>query len=65
MSGKTVFLCYRRNAPGKAFARLIEQPLIHRGYNVFLDVDSFCQLYWGRYSIRRCAFWMLITLAWS
>ena len=31
MSGKTVFLSYRRDAAGKAFARLIEQALPHRG----------------------------------
>ncbi len=37
MSGKTVFLSYRRDAAGKAFARLIEQALTHRGYDVFLD----------------------------
>ena len=40
MSGKTVFLSYRRDAAGKAFGRLIEQALTGRGYDVFLDVDS-------------------------
>lgn len=39
MSQKTVFISYRRDATGKAFARNLKQELTHRGYDVFLDVD--------------------------
>ena len=39
MSAKTVFVSYRRDAAGKAFARSLKQELTHRGYDVFLDVD--------------------------
>ncbi len=39
MSEKTVFISYRRDATGKAFARSIKQELTHHGYDVFLDVD--------------------------
>ncbi|MGH8490401.1 MAG: TIR domain-containing protein, partial [Gammaproteobacteria bacterium] len=39
MSEKTVFISYRRDATGKAFARSIKQELKHHGYDVFLDVD--------------------------
>jgi len=40
MSAKTVFISYRRDAVGKLFARLLNDALTHRGYDVFLDVDS-------------------------
>ncbi|MCP3960494.1 MAG: toll/interleukin-1 receptor domain-containing protein [bacterium] len=41
MSEKTVFISYRRDtAAGKLFARLLEEKLTSRGYDVFLDVDS-------------------------
>ena len=40
MSEKTVFISYRRDAAGKGFARSLDQALTHRGYDVFLDVDS-------------------------
>ncbi|MCP3960622.1 MAG: toll/interleukin-1 receptor domain-containing protein [bacterium] len=40
MSEKTVFISYRRNAAGKGFARSLALALTHRGYDVFLDVDS-------------------------
>ncbi len=40
MSAKTVFISYRRDDAGKAFARLLEQSLKHEGYDVFLDVES-------------------------
>jgi tetratricopeptide (TPR) repeat protein len=40
MSGKTVFISYRRDSSGKPFARLLEQALTHEGYDVFLDVDD-------------------------
>ena len=46
MSGKSVFLSYRRDAAGKLFARLIEQALTQRGYAVFLDVDSIESGHW-------------------
>jgi len=39
MSQKTIFISYRRDATGKAFARSLMQELTHRGYDVFLDVD--------------------------
>ena len=39
MSEKTVFISYRRDATGRAFARSLEQELKHRGYDAFLDVD--------------------------
>ena len=39
MSAKTVFLSYRRDFAGKAYARLLKQALTHHGYDVFLDVD--------------------------
>ena len=40
MSGKTVFISYRRSSLGKAFARNIQRELTHKGYDTFLDVDS-------------------------
>jgi hypothetical protein len=40
MSEKTAFISYRRDATGKAFARSIKEALTHRGYDVFLDVDT-------------------------
>ena len=40
MSAKTVFISYRRDALGKAFARSIKQELTRQGYDVFFDVDS-------------------------
>lgn len=40
MSQKTVFISYRRDAAGRAVARNLKQELTHRGYDVFLDVDS-------------------------
>jgi hypothetical protein len=40
MSEKTVFISYRRDALGKAFARSLKHELEHKGYDVFLDVDS-------------------------
>src|SRR4051812_35140492 len=40
MSAKTVFISYRRDATGRAFARALKQELMHHGYDVFFDVDS-------------------------
>lgn len=40
MSKNSVFISYRRGAAGDRFARLIQQTLKHRGYDVFLDVES-------------------------
>ena len=40
MSGKSVFISYRRDMVGRSFARSITQGLTHRGYDTFLDVDS-------------------------
>ena len=40
MSEKTVFISYRRDATGKAFARNVHRELTQRGYDVFLDVES-------------------------
>ncbi len=40
MSDKTVFISYRRDAAGRGFARSLAEALTHRGYDVFLDVDS-------------------------
>ena len=37
---KTVFLSYRRNSTGKAFAGRIHDALERRGYDVFLDVNN-------------------------
>jgi len=40
MSTKTVFISYRRDPVGKAFARSVKQELQGHGYDVFFDVDS-------------------------
>jgi tetratricopeptide (TPR) repeat protein len=40
MSAKTVFISYRRDSTGRAFARSLKQELTHHGYDVFFDVDS-------------------------
>jgi tetratricopeptide (TPR) repeat protein len=37
---KGVFISYRRDATGKAFARVLKLALVQGGYDVFLDVDS-------------------------
>ena len=39
MNQNTVFISYRRDLVGKSFARQIERELLHRYYDVFLDVD--------------------------
>lgn len=40
MSGKTVFISYRRDAIGRQFGRNLKQALTKQGYDVFFDVDS-------------------------
>jgi hypothetical protein len=40
MSAKTVFISYRRDSTGRAFARSVKQELTRNGYDVFFDVDS-------------------------
>jgi hypothetical protein len=40
MSAKTVFISYRRDSTGRAFARSLKQELTHHGYDAFFDVDS-------------------------
>jgi tetratricopeptide (TPR) repeat protein len=40
MTAKTVFISYRRDSTGRAFARSLKQELTHHGYDVFFDVDS-------------------------
>ena len=47
MSNKTVFISYRRDVAGKAFARALKQELTHRGYDVFLDVDNVDAGHWA------------------
>jgi len=39
MTGKTVFISYRRDSTGRYFARSLKEALTTRGYDVFLDVD--------------------------
>jgi len=48
MSEKTVFISYRRDATGKAFARSIKQELKHHGYDAFLDVDCIDAGEWAK-----------------
>ncbi len=40
MSEKTVFISYRRNATGNAFARLVHGRLTNHGYDSFIDVEN-------------------------
>jgi len=40
MSGKTVFISYRRDTAGRLFGRSLKQELTRHGYDVFFDVDS-------------------------
>ena len=40
MSAKTVFISYRRDSAGSNFAAHLQSELRHRGYDVFLDVES-------------------------
>nr|VFJ52871.1 MAG: Tfp pilus assembly protein PilF [Candidatus Kentron sp. FM]VFJ54941.1 MAG: Tfp pilus assembly protein PilF [Candidatus Kentron sp. FM]VFK09932.1 MAG: Tfp pilus assembly protein PilF [Candidatus Kentron sp. FM] len=65
MNTKTLFLSHRRDAVGKAFARLIHQALTHRGYDVFLDVDNMEPGPWAeqleREILARAHFLLLLT----
>ncbi|MGH8576200.1 MAG: TIR domain-containing protein [Gammaproteobacteria bacterium] len=65
MSEKTVFISYRRDATGKAFARSIKQELTHRGYDVFLDVDCINAGQWAEQILtevpKRAHFLLLLT----
>lgn len=40
MSEKTIFISYRRDATGKAFAGRIRDALVRSGYDPFFDVDN-------------------------
>ncbi len=65
MSEKTVFISYRRDATGNAFARLIKQELKHHGYDVFLDVDCIDAGKWAKQILtevpKRAHFLLLLT----
>ncbi len=65
MSEKTVFISYRRDATGKAFARTLEQALTQRGYDVFLDVDCIDAGKWADQILtevpRRAHFLIVLT----
>ncbi len=65
MSEKTVFISYRRDATGKAFARSICQELTGKGYDVFLDVDTIESGRWADQILtevpRRAHFLLLLT----
>ena len=65
MSEKTVFISYRRDTAGKAFARLIKEALTHHGYDVFLDVDDITAGYWAKQILtqvpKRAHFLLLVT----
>jgi len=65
MSGKTVFISYRRDAVGRSFARSIKQELTHCGYDVFLDVDCVDAGQWAAQIItqvpQRAHFLLLLT----
>ena len=65
MSEKTVFISYRRDATGKAFARSIKQELKHHGYDVFLDVDCIDAGEWAKQILtqvpKRAHFLLLLT----
>nr|VFK54301.1 MAG: Tetratricopeptide repeat-containing protein [Candidatus Kentron sp. TUN] len=63
MNDKTVFLSYRRDTTGKAFARSIERELTHHGYDVFLDVDTMESGPWPdqiERAIPACAHFLLL-----
>lgn len=65
MSEKTVFIGYRRDAIGRAFARSIREALTHRGYDVFLDVDNLDAGKWAeqlsREVPRRAHYLLMLT----
>ena len=65
MSEKTVFISYRRDATGKAFARSLKQELKHQGYDVFMDVDDMDSGQWEAQILaevpKRAHFLLLLT----
>ncbi|MFA6971135.1 MAG: TIR domain-containing protein [Gallionella sp.] len=65
MSQKTVFISYRRDSFGKAFARLLKLELTHHGYDVFLDVDCLDAGQWADQILtqvpKRAHFLLLLT----
>ncbi|HEY0379856.1 MAG TPA: TIR domain-containing protein [Pyrinomonadaceae bacterium] len=52
MSAKTVFISYRRDPAGSAFARSLAEKLTHHGYDVFLDVDRVNAGEWGEQILK-------------
>ena len=65
MSERTVFISYRRDATGKAFARSIKEVLTHHGYDAFLDVDCLDAGKWATQILtqvpKRSHFLLLLT----
>lgn len=65
MSAKTVFISYRRDALGKAFARSLKNELTGNGSDVFLDVDSIDAGRWETQILvevpKRAHFLLLLT----
>jgi tetratricopeptide (TPR) repeat protein len=65
MSAKTVFISYRRDPTGRAFARSIKQELTGHGYDVFFDVDSIASGRWAEQLLTqvpsRSHFLLLLT----
>jgi len=65
MSAKTVFISYRRDPVGKAFARQLKQELTRHGYDVFFDVDSIDSGKWASQILTevpvRAHFLLLLT----
>jgi hypothetical protein len=62
---KTVFISYRRDATGKAFAGRIHDALKHRGYDPFLDVNNLGPGVWAQQIAsevpKRAHFLLLLT----
>lgn len=65
MNQKTIFISYRRDSVGKAFARSLKQELTHHGYDVFLDVDCLDAGQWANQILtqvpKRAHFLLLLT----
>ena len=65
MSEKTVFISYRRDAAGKAFARSVHDALKHQGYDAFLDVDDMTAGKWEAQILsqvpKRAHFLLMVT----
>jgi hypothetical protein len=65
MSEKTVFISYRHDATGNAFARLVHGNLTSRGYDAFIDVENLVSGKWEeqiRIQVpRRAHFLLLLT----